>query len=80
MLLLLILEVRYHWLRGFVKLGSLYLTEYGLKANEYPIKQTFTHKANDIPTKQTYTFTAVCCDRRKQEKPVQEMTPGRVAL
>ena len=51
-----------------------------LKANEYPIKQTFTQKANDIPTKQTYTFTAVRCDLRKQEKPVPENTPGRVAL
>ena len=43
-------------------------------------EQTFTQKANDIPTKQTYTFMAVRCDRRKQEKPVPEMTPGRGAL
>jgi len=50
------------------------------EANEYPIKQTFTQKANDILTKQTYTFTALRCDRRKQEKPVPENTPGRVAL
>ena len=39
-----------------------------------------TDKANDIPTRQTFTFTAVRCDRRKQEKPVPEMAPGRVAL
>ena len=51
-----------------------------LKANEYPIKQTFTQKANDIPTKQTYTFSVVRCDRQKQEKPVPEITSGRVAL
>ena len=50
------------------------------KANDNPIKQTFTQKANDIPTKQTYTFKAVRCDRRKREKPVPEMAPGRVAL
>ena len=30
-------------------------------------------KANEYPTKQTYTFTAVRCDRRKQEKPVPEI-------
>ena len=51
-----------------------------LKANEYPIKQTFIQKANDIPTKQTISFSPVLCDRRKYEKPVPEMTPGRVAL
>ena len=50
------------------------------KANEYPIKQTFTQKANDIPTKQTITFQEIRCDRRKQEKPASEMTPGRAAL
>ena len=50
------------------------------KANDNPIKQTFTQKANDYPTEQTFTFEAVRCDCRKHEKPVPEMTPVRVAL
>ena len=50
------------------------------KANDNPTRQTFTQKANEYPTKQTFTFTAVRCDRRKQEKPVLEINPGRVAL
>ena len=50
------------------------------KANDIPTRQTYSQKANEYPTKQTYTFTVVCCDHRKQEKTVPEMTPGRVTL
>jgi hypothetical protein len=49
------------------------------------LKPDFTHNANDIPTKQTntqqtITFEAIRTGRRKQEKPVPEVTPGRAAL
>ena len=43
------------------------------KANDNPIKQTYSQKANEYPTKQTFTYTAVRCDRRKQEKTVPEI-------
>ena len=59
---------------------KVYVTEYGLKANDNPTRQTYSQNANEYPTKQTFTFTAVRCDRRKQEKPVPEITSGRVAL
>ena len=39
-----------------------------------------TDNANEYPIKQTFTFQEIRCDRRKQEKPVPENTPGRVAL
>ena len=50
------------------------------KANDISTRQTYSQKANEYPTKQTYTFSAVCTGRRKQEKPVPENTPERVAL
>lgn len=39
-----------------------------------------TDNANEYPIKQTFTFQEIRCDRRKQEKPASEITPGRAAL
>ena len=51
-----------------------------VQSKQLPTKQTFTQKANDYPTKQTFTYTAVNCNPWKQEKPVQVIAPGQVAL